>query len=293
MIRIALIGDIHRYWDQKDTDWFNDSDYDLVLFVGDLPGRSHLHANQVASIMAGLKKPGFFIPGNHDGVSAIQFLAELKQNRALLDRSWEKQKARCDRLRKTLGPIVYSAYSRHPIQIRNMSFDLIAGRPHSMGGPNLSFVRYMKEAYGVSSLEDSLRLMEGLIDQAGESVLFLCHNGPSGLGSLRSDIWGSDFSRNGGDWGDPDLEKAVEYARTKGRRVLGVLAGHMHHRLRGSGFRIEKKENGGTLYLNAACVPRIFHRNDIPVRHHIRILTDGKTMESETVLVGPDGVVSS
>ena len=37
-IRIAVVGDIHAFWGPPDVEYFNQSDYDLVLFVGDLGG---------------------------------------------------------------------------------------------------------------------------------------------------------------------------------------------------------------------------------------------------------------
>ena len=37
-VRIAVVGDIHLLWDERDTEAIDACGYDLVLFVGDLAG---------------------------------------------------------------------------------------------------------------------------------------------------------------------------------------------------------------------------------------------------------------
>ena len=42
-------------------------------------------------------------------------------------------------------------YSLHPFHLKHLSVAVVAARPHSMGGPRLSFRRYLTERFGVSS----------------------------------------------------------------------------------------------------------------------------------------------
>ena len=35
---IGVVGDVHLFWDAKDVAFFNGSNYDMLLFVGDLAG---------------------------------------------------------------------------------------------------------------------------------------------------------------------------------------------------------------------------------------------------------------
>ena len=35
-VKLAVIGDVHLHFNQFDVDYFNTSNYDLILFVGDL-----------------------------------------------------------------------------------------------------------------------------------------------------------------------------------------------------------------------------------------------------------------
>ena len=104
-----------------------------------------------------------------------------------------------------------------------------------------------------------LPLMAGFLAEDGD-LLVLSHNGPAGLGDRADSIWGCDFREEEGDWGDPDLTQAIDHARAQGKRVLAVIGGHMHLRTKQGVERPWRTERDGTLYLNAARVPRIFSR---------------------------------
>lgn len=59
---------------------------------------------------------------------------------------------------------------------------LIAARPLSMGGPDLSFPEYMAQTYEVASMDHSIERLIRLVDEAdAENLIFLAHNGPVGL----------------------------------------------------------------------------------------------------------------
>ncbi len=271
-IRIAVIGDIHSQFDDTDVRMFNESDYDLILIVGDLPGRTHAGTLKMASFLSRLRKPSYFMPGNHDGVSLVQLIAELKANESLIERSHHRQFKRCEQLKEALGPVVYCGYTLHNLEFQGRKFHLLGARPHSMGGPNLGYRPYLNSVFGVNSFADSAARLKSLFDRCTEPVLVLAHNGPAGLGSSRHDIFGCDFKKDEGDFGDPDLQEAIDYARSQGRRVLAVAAGHMHHRVRGGGERITHLSTAGVQYLNAARVPRIWKEDGRVCRHHARMV---------------------
>jgi uncharacterized protein (TIGR04168 family) len=174
--------------------------------------------------------------------------------------------------------------------VNETALTLIAGRPHSMGGPDLAFAEHMHDAWGVATMAESTARLKLLVDQAGtRDVLFVAHNGPTGLGSEPADMWGNDFRPGGGDWGDPDLAAAIVHARASGRRVLGVIAGHMHLRTKGGDERPWHAERAGVLYVNAARVPRIFAADgaegmDVH-RHHLAVSLTRDAFEVAEVLV--------
>src|SRR5690606_6212912 len=90
-----------------------------------------------------------------------------------------------------------------------------------------------------------------------------------------SDIYGCDFRPEEGDFGDSDLETALVHARARGVRVRAVVAGHMHHHLRGGGERRAYVVADGIHHVNAARVPRTRRRGELVEGHHVALtLTD-------------------
>lgn len=273
MLKIAVIGDIHTGFDLKDTELLNSSEYHLILFTGDLPGRSHRQTVRIAKIMSHLKKPAVMIAGNHDATSVKHLLGEITGDRFLKQSDSSSQFARVEELRKALGPVRLSAYEC--IDLKNFTgvdteYKLITGRPHSMGGPGIAFLPYMSDAYGVESEKDSAgKTAEAAVP--GSRLLILAHNGPAGLGSNRDDLFGADFKAEAGDHGDRDLTEAISQMKQKGCHISAVIAGHMHHALRGGGKRKWLKKEDHTTYINAARVPRIIKKSASTARHHVRI----------------------
>lgn len=286
MVNIAVIGDVHRDFSAADVSYFNRSDYDLILVVGDLANWWPHEGHQVARTLSQLERPCLFIPGNHDTVTAYQLLAEVKQYATLMRLSTIGQGSREGKLRRALGSVTYCGYSTHSFDVRGQRFDVVAARPYSMGGPKLGFKHRLEQVYGVDSIEASVVRLRRCLDQAtSERVIILAHNGPYGLGSAREDIWGCDFRPEEGDYGDVDLQQAIEYAQEIGKRIFCVAAGHMHRQLQGGGQRKWLLEKEGTNYLNAAMVPRIFQRNGRIVHHHVRLELDKSNLEIEELLL--------
>jgi len=285
--RIAVLGDLHLCWTETDTAYFNDgSDYDLVLFVGDVAGYSHRQALATHRAIARVQTPKLLIPGNHDGVHVVQLIAEVFGSSAVSDLFHGLQRRRCEQLRGILGEEVLAGYTTHRYRRGETDFAILTGRPHSMGGSRLAFRRYLQSRFGIGSLADSTRRLKELVDRCeAECVLFFSHNGPTGLGYRRSDIWGCDFRPQEGDFGDEDLYQAIDYAKALGKRVLAVVAGHMHHAVKGGGRRQWLVEEDGTLYVNAARVPRIFRQNGHTYHHHVCLEVAGSGVRVEEKLV--------
>ena len=276
-IKIAAIGDVHHRWDAVDVAWFNDSDYDLILFVGDLGGYTHRGGLAVARSISALQKPTLVIPGNHDGVHALQLLGEIAPRAKPLRRTFgHRQTRRCVALDRCLGPVTLAGYSHHAFTFGGRPLNVIAARPHTMGGPRIAFKNYMRKRFNVSTLQDSVARLTALVDRCDDApIVFLAHNGPAGLGDTGADIWGADFNPKLGDWGDPDLTDAVAYARNSGRTVLAVVAGHMHLTTKKGKRRPWHLERDGVHYVNSARVPRHRQRDEGMVRHHVSLRITG------------------
>lgn len=284
-LRLAIVGDVHGCWADADTEYFNAADYAALLCTGDLPPL--IGSLPTARKLAGLNVPAIMIPGNHDATGPFQFLSELKHKDRLAAWLSFAQGWREDRLRRALGPVKLAGYSLDLLPWEDRPLGLITGRPYSMGGDRLYFSSYLKRRHGVASFDDSAARLRALVGQAPSDIIFLSHNGPAGLGSAREDIWGCDFRREGGDFGDPDLRAAIDYALEKRKRVHAVVAGHMHHKLKGIGG--ERKhwqiKQDGVLYINAARVPRIRFRAPGQPRHHIGLTLDESGVRAEEVWV--------
>lgn len=284
-MQIAAIGDIHGFWDDRDTAYFNASDYDALLFVGDFARITN--SMPIARALAALDKPAWAIPGNHDAVSLPQLLSELKGWRRMQTLAGLGMARRVNQLARALDPIRLGGYT---LDALGNNLGLLIARPHAMGSDRFYYRAYLKRRFGVADFKASAEQLIALVDEAPAHLIVLAHNGPAGLGDTPGAPFGCDFAPENGDFGDPDLRAAIDHAHATGRRVLAVVAGHMHHRSKHSGqWRQTWAHDGDTLYINAARVPRI--ENDGARRHHIALTLNGTSLTAETVFVDAAGTV--
>ncbi|MGB5503389.1 MAG: metallophosphoesterase, partial [Polyangiales bacterium] len=200
---VAVIGDVHLFWDDADVAFFNDGGYDLLLFVGDLAGYTQLRGRGVARLLRKLRVPAMCIPGNHDGLHALQLGAEIAPRAHRLRNAFcQGQAGRCASLERALGKVELLGYSRRRVAPAGVPLNIVVGRPHSIGGRRLACLRYLAERYGIDSMDASAGRLKGLVDSCDDApILFLAHNGPSGLGDRADSIWGCDFRKKEEDWG--------------------------------------------------------------------------------------------
>jgi uncharacterized protein (TIGR04168 family) len=276
-MKLACIGDIHGFWDAADTAYFNASRYDGLLLVGDLPRMTG--GLREARALSALTKPAWMIPGNHDGCSVVQLMAEIRNWRVPAALTSRRMARRVGALARAMAPVDLAGYALNRL---NENTALIRARPHAMGPNRFYYAAYMRRAHAVRDFRQSAQRLKKLVDAAPERIVFMGHNGPAGLGSEPTDPWGCDFSPAFGDFGDPDLAEAIDHATRQGKQVLAVIAGHMHHRhKRGGAERVHAVRQQGTLFVNAASVPRI--RQDGARRHHVALtLGDHEAQAVET-----------
>jgi uncharacterized protein (TIGR04168 family) len=286
---VAVVGDLHSSWEQDDVRYFQGAGYPVLLVTGDL-GHSGTHdGRHIARSFAQLSAQVLVMPGNNDATDYPHIRAELTYRRARADLLLDAV-AEGHSLPPSPDSALLCGYSVHPVALHGFDFTLVAGRPFSMGGPELSYPQALSRLYEVHSLSDSTERLCSLVDAAEtEHLVFFAHNGPSGLGALPEDIWGRDFHPDAGDWGDPDLRAAIEHARQRGKRTLAVVAGHMHWGLTGreGALRRWQLREDGVLYVNAARVPRVFSDGEgNVVRHHVSLtLGPGGAVAEERLIV--------
>ncbi len=231
-INLAIAGDLHGAWTDQDNSLLKDLKPDAILFVGDL-GDGDL---RVIKRINKLTIPTAVILGNHDRGSD-SYGEQLKKQLSLLgekDCSW--------RLREWNSP---------PLSV-------VGGRPCSSGG-GYFLTSEVRGVFGPVTLEESINRIVIAANQAPKKLplILLAHSGPTGLGSEASSLCGRDWKKPQIDWGDKDLDIAIDQIRKK-RKIDLVVFGHMHHKLkRVMGFRDTfYKDRFGTVFLNAAFVPR-------------------------------------
>ena len=204
---------------------------DLILFVGDI---SEGNIKIIKKVKC-LETPTFVILGNHDRGKDKSGQTLLKQIR-LLD---EK-------------------YCAWDLKIFDNKINILSGRPCSSGG-GYYLSKEVQAVYGPISEDDSAKKIIQSSNNATNDfpLILMAHSGPTGLGSEANSICGKDWKKPASDWGDRDLAIAIRHIQ-KNRFLDIVIFGHMHNELkRNLGkremFKIDMK---GTIYLNAAVVPR-------------------------------------
>ncbi|NJK34707.1 MAG: TIGR04168 family protein [Oscillatoriales cyanobacterium SM2_2_1] len=278
VITIAVIGDIHDQWLPEDHAMLHQLGVDLVLFVGDF-------GNEVVDLvrlLTSLDLPKACILGNHD---AFYTASEWGRKKAPYDHC---QEDRVQQQLDLLGPChVGYGYSDFP----QFQLSVVGARPFSWGGRNWKNPDFYRDRYGIETYEQSIdRILKMSRHGAFRTQIFLGHNGPSGLGDQQWSICGKDWQPVGGDHGDPDFAAALAAAQEQGIQVPLVTFGHMHHRLRHCDRPREMVvTNGqGTVFLNAAFVPRIQGGNHLFCLVSLAMPPQSQVLEIRLVTVSGD-----
>jgi uncharacterized protein (TIGR04168 family) len=247
-ITIAVVGDVHDLWEAKDELALKHLGVDLVLFVGDFGNESVELVGQIAAIDI----PKAVILGNHD---AWYSASPWGQKKAPYDRTKE------DRVQQQLELLGNCHVGYGKLDFSDWNISIVGSRPFSWGGREWKNADFYRHLYQINNFEESTaKIVAAAKDTLCDTIIFIGHNGPYGLGDTAESICGKDWYPVGGDCGDPDFAEAIALIKSLGKTIPLVTFGHMHHRLRHRKDRlrtiitIDDKE---TIYLNSACVPRI------------------------------------
>lgn len=243
---IAVVGDVHDLWDDHDELALRQLGVDLVLLVGDFGNE----AVEVVQSVAQLSLPKAVILGNHDAwFTATAWGRSLRG----LDRT--------DRVQQQLDLLGVTHVGFGKLDFPQFGLSVVGSRPFSWGGSKWKNRSFYQERYGIDGFEASTAKIVAAAEQtAYKTVLLIGHCGPKGLGEQAEDPCGKDWNPIGGDYGDPDFTAAIDQTRALGKHIPLVAFGHMHHNLRHTKTRLRKMldlDSHGTVYLNAASVPRI------------------------------------
>ncbi len=283
-IKIAVIGDIHDQWEAEDGIALKHIGVDLVLFVGDFGNESV----PVVRAIASLDLPKAAIFGNHDSWYSASDWGKKRCPYNRKQEDWVQQQL--DSLGKT-----HVGYSK--LDFPDLNLTVVGSRPFSWGGPLWKNHDFYKQRFGVASFEESTaRIVAAAESAACETIIFLGHSGPLGLGDRPQDPCGKDWEPSGGDYGDPDFQEAIALTRQLGKSIPLVAFGHMHHQLHHS-KELRKPiyvSAEATVYLNAAIVPRIVETNTNRLRNFSLVsLEAGVVSQISLVWIGQDFAIES
>ncbi len=284
-ITIAVVGDIHDLWDSEDEVALKHLGVDLVLFVGDFGNEAVEVVRQIAAI----DLPLATIMGNHDAWYTASYWG---QKQAPYDRTKE------DRVQQQLDLLGETHVGFAKLDFPQFNLSVVGSRPFSWGGKVWRNENFYRDRYNVNNFaESTTRIVTAAKNTAHDTIIFIGHNGPTGLGDRPEDTCGKDWKSPGGDYGDPDFAEAIDKVRTLGKSIPLVTFGHMHHRLRHRKDRLRTIVNTspeGTIYLNSACVPRIKTEKEKLERNFSLVSLDrGKVMQVSLVWLQHNGEIVS
>ncbi|CAN8067931.1 unnamed protein product [Agarophyton chilense] len=255
-LRLVCIGDIHSQWCETDEMALQNLKPDMAFFVGDYGDEDTRVTRRIADFAKGASFPVATVFGNHDAFFTASYSG---RQRAPYDK-----KTTC-RVTEQIEMLRDFDVSYRSVTFDNVPFSVCGGRSFSAGGPYWRYKSFFQEFVGVYSLSHSTnKMLQAVTSSENDAVVFLSHNGPTGLGSNAEDPCGKDWGdAPGGDFGDADLRFAIDEARNLRKRVPLVIFGHMHKNLsKGRGYRTmvkaEADGNSGfeTIMLNTAVFPR-------------------------------------
>lgn len=268
-IKIAIVGDVHEQWESADGEALMRLGVDLALFVGDFGNESVPIVRAIAS----LDIPKAVTFGNHDAwFTATDWGRKTcPYNR----RSEDWVQSQLDILGET-----HVGYGK--LDFPEFGLTVVGSRPFTWGGSEWKYADFYSDRCDVSSFVESTdRIMAAVKRASFDTIIFLGHNGPKGLGDRPEDPCGKDWKPLGGDFGDPDFADAIAQTRKMGKTIPLVTFGHMHHRLRHTKTQLRKSlhtTSDGTVYLNAARVPRIVPTETGQLRNFSLVELEGNTV---------------
>lgn len=285
MVTIAVIGDVHDQWDSDDERALKKLGVDLVLLVGDF-GNEAVH---LVRAIAHLELPKAVILGNHD---AWYTATDWGRSKCPYDRKVE------DRVQQQLDLLGKTHVGYDRLDFPELGVSVVGARPFSWGGSAWKNEEFYRDRYGVTSFEQSTdKIVTAAAQTTCDTILYLGHCGPTGLGDQPEDPCGKDWQPIGGDHGDPDFEVAIAQTRSLGKTIPLVAFGHMHHTLRHTKLlyrRAVHVDDQGTVYVNAANVPRIIPTEEDRLRNFtIVTLKNGEVFQVALVWLNQDFAIKS
>ena len=248
-VTLAVIGDIHDHWELIDNAALEHLGVDIALFLGDYGNESVEIVRRIAAVNV----PKAAVMGNHDAYYSAS-------NKGIQKCPYDREKEDWVQLQMDLLGADHVGFSKK--EFPQFGLTIVGARPFSWGGSKWRYKKFYRDRFDIRSFNDSAELILAAADEAEQNtIIFMGHVGPYGLGAAPHDPCGKDWGKHGsgGDYGDPDFADAIALTQQSGKNIPLVTFGHMHHKVKNSEKIRKRVAVGptGTLYFNAANVPRI------------------------------------
>ena len=137
----------------------------------------------VASTMSMLRTSAVWMPGHHDGMTFPQVAADAGGPRSVADALARGMEARVATLDAAMGQVTRVAYTRWTV---GDGVQMVAARPHTMGGPSLSCRPYLSKTDGTTAWRRRPARLAG-----GRGAGRRAHD----LGGTQRPVWFGGFER--------------------------------------------------------------------------------------------------
>ena len=192
-------------------------------------------------------------------------------------------------------PRVHVGFSK--LDFPQLNVSVVGSRPFSWGGDTWRNSQFYRDRYNIKNFAESTeQIVTSAKDAVHQDLIFIAHNGPTGLGKSTESICGRDWKEEGGDYGDPDFTEAIAQVKSLGKSIPLVTFGHMHHELKNPRGKRRKivEVRDKTVYLNAACVPRVIKASEGEKRSFSLVtMKEGEVKSISLVWLDPDFEIES
>ena len=203
---IAVIGDIHDLWELADNAALKHLGVDLALFVGDYGNE----AVDVVRTIAAVDVPKAAMMGNHDAYYSAS-------NKGIKDCPYDRRREDWVQLQLDLLGEAHVGFGKR--EFPQFGITVVGGRPFSWGGSKWRYRKFYRDRFDVRNFDESVDLILAAADEAEQNTLiFVGHVGPYGLGAQPDDPCGKDWGSHSGDYGDPDFAEAIALTQQSGKK---------------------------------------------------------------------------
>ena len=155
----------------------------MAIFVGDYGNESV----EVVRRIAAVDIPKAAVMGNHDAYYSAS-------NKGIKNCPYDRHREDWVQLQMDLLGEDHVGFSKR--EFPQLGFTVVGGRPFSWGGLEWRYRKFYRDRFNIRSFDESLDLILAAADEAEQNtIIFVGHVGPYGLGDQPEDPCGKDWEK--------------------------------------------------------------------------------------------------